>query len=194
MHFLNPNDPVEIYRGKLPHWRQNRVIYFVTFRLYDSLPAAKLLELRQERQSWLKLNLAPWSRAQREEYNERFNLRIQEWLDVGVGSCLLENSELKQVMDGVLKFFDLDRYELDEFCTMPIHVHVLVRPKSGWTLERIVHSWKSYSAKEINRFLGRHGRLWHREYFDHIVRHEVQLESIRSYIRRNPLLWRRGVK
>src|SRR5260370_3239395 len=115
MHFLNPNDPVEIYRGKLPHWRQNRVIYFVTFQLYDSLPAAKLLELRQERQSWLKLNLAPWSRAQREEYNERFNLRIQEWLDVGVGSCLLENSELKQVMDGVLKFFDLDRYELDEF-------------------------------------------------------------------------------
>jgi REP element-mobilizing transposase RayT len=58
-------------------------------------------------------------------------------------------------MDGVLKFFDLDRYELDEFCTMPNHVHVLVRPKSGWTLERIVHSWESYSAKEINRFLGR---------------------------------------
>src|SRR5260221_12620256 len=68
----------------------------------------------EKRQLWLKLHPAPWSRAQRKEYNERFNLRIQEWLDAGVGSCLLENSELKQVMDGVLKFFDLDRYELDE--------------------------------------------------------------------------------
>jgi REP element-mobilizing transposase RayT len=194
MRFLNPNEQVEIYRGNLPHWRQSRVIYFVTFRLYDSLPAGKLLELRQERQLWLKLNPTPWSRAQREEYKERFHLRIQEWLDAGAGSCLLGNSEPKQVVDGVLKFFDRDRYELDEFCTMPNHVHVLVSPKSGWALERIVHSWKSYSAKEINRCLGRHGRLWHREYFDHIVRHEVQLESIRSYIRQNPLLWSRGVK
>jgi putative transposase len=139
MRFLNSNERVELYRGKLPHWRQSRVIYFVTFRLYDSLPTAKLLELRQQRELWLKLNPAPWSRAQRKEYNERFNLRIQEWLDAGVGSCLLENPELKQVMDGVLKFFDRDRYELDEFCTMPNHVHVLVSPKSGWGRFR---TWK----------------------------------------------------
>jgi type I restriction enzyme R subunit len=194
MRFLDPDDDVEIYRGKLPHWRQNRVIYFVTFRLYDSLPTSKLVELRQERELWLKLNRAPWSRAQREEYNERFNGRIQEWLDAGVGSCVLGNPELKQVMEGVLKFFDLDRYELDEFCIMPNHVHVLLCPGSRWLLERIVHSWKSYSAKEINRILGRRGQLWHREYFDHIVRHEVQLGSIRSYIKQNPLLWRRGAK
>jgi hypothetical protein len=120
MRFLDPDDDVEIYRGKLPHWRQNRVIYFVTFRLYDSLPTSKLVELRQERELWLKLNRAPWSRAQREEYNERFNGRIQEWLDAGVGSCVLGNPELKQVMEGVLKFFDLDRYELDEFCSCRI--------------------------------------------------------------------------
>src|SRR6266436_4047684 len=96
MHFLNSNDHVEIYRGRLPHWRQNRVIYYVTFRLYDSLPAAKLLSLRQERQLWIKINPVPWSRAQRAEYNERFNLRIQESLDAGVGSCVLGKPELKQ--------------------------------------------------------------------------------------------------
>jgi REP element-mobilizing transposase RayT len=190
MQFFDSNEKLKTYRGRLPHWRQNRVIYFVTFRLYDSLPAAKLDELRQERELWLKLNSAPWSAAQRQEYNERFNLRIQEWLDAGIGSCVLEHAEVKQVMDTVLKFFDGNRYGLDEFCIMPNHVHVLVSPKPGWTLEQIVHSWKSYSAKEINRILGRHGRLWHREYFDHIVRHDVQLEKIRSYIKQNPLLWR----
>jgi type I restriction enzyme R subunit len=190
MHFLDPNEHVEIYRGKALHWRQSRAIYFVTFRLYDSLPASKLLELRQERELWLKLNPAPWSRAQREEYNDRFNHWIQEWLDGGVGSCVLGDPGLKRIMDGALKFFDLDRYELDEFCIMPNHVHALVCPRPGWTLERIVHSWKSYSAKEINKILGRRGQLWHREYFDHIVRHEVQLDSIRSYIKQNLLLMR----
>jgi type I restriction enzyme, R subunit len=194
MHFLDPNEHVEVYRGKLPHWRQSRVIYFVTFRLYDSLPATKLLELRQERELWLKLNRAPWSRGQREEYNDRFNHRIREWLDGGVGSCVLGDPKLKQIMDDALKFFDSDRYELDEFCTMPNHVHVLVCPKPRWTLERILHSWKSYSAKQINKIQDRHGQLWHREYFDHIVRHDMQLDSIRSYIKQNPLLWRRGTK
>jgi REP element-mobilizing transposase RayT len=190
MRFLNQIDQVDIYRGNLPHWRQRSVIYFVTFRLYDSLPATKLTLLRRERQLWLKLNPAPRSLAQLEEYHSRFNLRIQEWLDAGAGSCVLADTELKESMDNVLKFFDGRRYELGEFCTMPNHVHALVRPKPGWTLEGIVHSWKAYSAKEINRILGRSGRLWHREYFDHIVRHEMQLERIREYIRENPKLWR----
>jgi type I restriction enzyme, R subunit len=194
MQFFDPSGSIEIHRGSLPHWCQPAVGYFVTFRLYDSLPAAKSLKLQQERELWLKLNPAPWSPCQREEYNERFNHRIQEWLDDGSGSCVLGNPEVKEAMDAALEFFDGDRYELDEFCTLPNHVHVLVCPKSGWTLERILHSWKSYSAKEINRIVGRCGRLWHREYFDHIVRHEAQLEKIRNYIKENPLRWCRAVK
>jgi REP element-mobilizing transposase RayT len=191
MRFLNEIDQVDIYRGYLPHWRQRRVIYFVTFRLYDSLPATKLTLLRQERQLWLKLNPAPRSLAQLEEYNLRFNLRVQEWLDAGVGSCVLEDPRLKESMDQILKFFNGRRYDLDEFCTMPNHVHALVCPRPRWTLQRIVHSWKSFSAKQINQVLGRTGRLWHREYFDHIVRHEMQLERVRDYIKRNPELWRK---
>jgi REP-associated tyrosine transposase len=194
MRFLNAIDQVDIYRGNLPHWRQKRVIYFVTFRLYDSLPARKLGLLRQERQLWLKLNPAPRSLAQPEEYNLRFNLRVQEWLDAGMGSCVLEHAELKEPMDQILEFFDGRRYDLDEFCTMPNHVHALVCPRSGWTLERIVHSWKSYSAKQINRILGQTGQLWLREYFDHIVRHEMQLDRIRDYIKKNPALWRKSAR
>ena len=37
--------PLKIYQQHLPHWRQDGATYFVTFRLHDSLPQAKLREL-----------------------------------------------------------------------------------------------------------------------------------------------------
>jgi len=40
--YFNPDEPVASLGGNLPHWRQQGVTYFVTFRLADSLPQAKL--------------------------------------------------------------------------------------------------------------------------------------------------------
>ena len=46
MSFFNPEASLIIHRGKLPHWRQEGAIYFVTFHLADSLPQTKLQWLR----------------------------------------------------------------------------------------------------------------------------------------------------
>ena len=35
--FFDPDQPIEEYYGCLPHWRQEGVLYFVTFRTADSL-------------------------------------------------------------------------------------------------------------------------------------------------------------
>ncbi len=75
---------------------------------------------------------------------------------------------------------------LDAFVVMPNHVHALVQPWVDHALESILHSWKSYSANAINRRLGRRGRLWLDESFDHIVRNGDHLDGLRSYIRENP--------
>jgi hypothetical protein len=40
-------------RGRLPHWEADRAIYFVTFRLADSLPRSVLQEFEAERQNIL---------------------------------------------------------------------------------------------------------------------------------------------
>jgi len=32
-------------------------------------------------------------------------------------------------------------------------------------------------------------RMWHRNYFEHIIRDEHELERIREYIQANPSLW-----
>ncbi|MEI8045329.1 MAG: transposase [Verrucomicrobiota bacterium] len=71
---------------------------------------------------------------------------------------------------------------------MPNHVHVLVKPLNGHRLADITHSWKSFTANQINRRLGKTGQLWQHESYDHIVRHGKAMEEIRRYIRKNPKL------
>jgi hypothetical protein len=45
---------VRIYQRNLPHWRQDGVTYFVTFRLGDSIPEAIRLKWEEEKKLWLK--------------------------------------------------------------------------------------------------------------------------------------------
>ena len=73
------------------------------------------------------------------------------------------------------------------WCVMPDHVHVLVTPLHDWSLERILHSWKSFTANEVNRMLHRKGTFWQPESFDHLVRSNEAFESFVAYIEANPV-------
>ena len=80
----------------------------------------------------------------------------------------------------------LPHYDLPAWCVMPNHVHVVVRPREGHRLADILHSWKSFTATRINRLLGRTGRQWQREYYDHLIRDEREFGRIIQYILQNP--------
>lgn len=54
-------------------------------------------------------------------------------------------------------------------------------------LSKIMHSLKSYTANEANRFLGRTGPFWQRESYDHLVRDDRELVRIAEYIAHNPV-------
>jgi REP element-mobilizing transposase RayT len=184
--FFDPDANFEVYRRKLPHRRQAGVTYFVTFHLADSLPSQKLIALEEERKLWLSLNPPPLSEFQIEEYYRNFSRRVNRWLDAGYGSYILARPEIFRLVESVLNFFNGQRYALGEHVVMPNHVHALVKPLEDNSLERIVHSWKSFSANQINKRLGWRGRVWHPESFDHIVRSAAQLERFKEYIRDNP--------
>jgi REP element-mobilizing transposase RayT len=77
---------------------------------------------------------------------------------------------------------------------MPNHVHVLVAPIGDHLLDAILHSWKSYSAKQINTIFKRTGQVWQHESFDHIVRGPEQLERIERYIQNHPRISRPEVR
>jgi type I restriction enzyme R subunit len=72
---------------------------------------------------------------------------------------VLAQMELKQVVEGALRHFDGDRYQLGEFVVMPNHVHAPATPFGEHELSDILHSWKSFTAHAINKRWGKSVRF-----------------------------------
>ena len=92
--------------------------------------------------------------------------------------------------------------ELDEWIVMPNHLHgILVitdgnrggsrtAPTKRKPLGRLVAAFKTVSTDRFNQMRGTPGaQLWQRDFYDHIIRNEDELNKIREYIRTNPLKW-----
>src|SRR5438067_4701783 len=78
---------------------------------------------------------------------------------------------------------------------MPDHVHMIFEPLRDaegyvFTLTEILNPIKGASAHAINKLLGRSGRVWQDESFDHVLRSNEQLAAKIEYVRANPV--RRG--
>jgi len=89
--------------------------------------------------------------------------------------------------EDALLYFDRDRYRAIAWCVMPNHVHTMIEPCEGFALPAIVNSRKSYTAKEINKLLGKRGQLWIEEYHDRYVRNERHFHTMVAYIEKNPV-------
>jgi len=179
--------PASITRRRLPHWRQEGATYFVTFRLADSIPHDVLRNLLQEKQDWIRKHGGQLSAERQRELAEFYRAKVEEQLDRGFGSCVLKEAGAAECVESALRHFDGERYWLGNYVVMPNHVHALVQPVMEHQLSEILHSWKSYTAHQINKVFQRSGSLWEDESFDHIVRDEAELEKFSSYIEENPV-------
>lgn len=79
------------------------------------------------------------------------------------------------------------------FVVMPDHVHILfsaLRDAEGWpfALPQIFGRLKSAAAHAVNQVLGRSGRVWQEESFEHVCRSYESEESVIEYIRQNPVV------
>jgi REP element-mobilizing transposase RayT len=176
-------------RGRLPHWEADRATYFVTFRLADSLPASVLAAFRQQRDNILATTTEsdPRSTAyQHDKLLELFDDLIERHLDAGAGSCHLAEPAIADMVEHALRHFEGQRYSLRAWSVMPNHVHVVFTPQREFSLAAIIHSWKSYTAVQANRMLGRQGSFWQREYYDHLVRDNADFDRIVLYVLENP--------
>lgn len=159
---------------------------FVTWHLADSIPHDKLSRWKEEREAWMRLHPRPWDEPSEAEYHERFSDRMESWLDAGMGSCLLRRSDIAAVVLGALLHFDGQRYDVDAAAVMPNHVHVLFALHPEHRLEKVLQSWKGFTAREIHRKLGSRGTLWQEGYWDRLIRSERHLRRVREYIQSNP--------
>ncbi len=118
------------------------------------------------------------------------------------------------VMDEWIKTTEIrNEIELDEFIVMPNHFHAIVvitcrgtarraptkgraptmerfgKPVAG-SLPTIIRAFKSAVTKRINEARRSSGtKLWQRNFWEHIVRNENELNRIRQYIKNNPKMW-----
>ncbi len=106
--------------------------------------------------------------------------------------------------------------ELDEYVVMPNHTHGIIRLKipgriairrgevaspalnndshkdevPSPTLGRILAYFKYQSTKRINQYRDTQGtQVWQRNYHDHVVRDDPDLQRLRQYIQNNPMKW-----
>jgi len=182
----NPFLPVEIHANRLPHWQQGETAQFVTWRLGDSLPPDKLELWKEEEDTWLRVHSEPWDEPSKKEYHQRFSNRLEEWLDAGDGSCLLRDEVCRKIVTDALHYFDDQRYDLRAFVVMPNHVHVLFSLHPPHLLQQVLHSWKSHTAKALNRHLGYRGKVWQEDYWDRLIRSDEHFRKCIRYIRSNP--------
>ena len=89
--------------------------------------------------------------------------------------------------------------EIDEFVVMPNHVHgILVQvgmTAAALSLGDVVGRFKTLTARRYAEGVQQQGwspffgRLWQRNYYEHIVRNDPALDRLRRYILENPERW-----
>jgi len=100
-----------------------------------------------------------------------------------------------QEMDG-----EFPPLTLDAFVVMPNHIHAIVWLDAGNVeqnpdLGTVVQRFKSITTARYSKGVYEagwepfDGRLWQRNYYDHIVRDDRDLERCRRYIEANPSRW-----
>jgi REP element-mobilizing transposase RayT len=171
----------------LPHWTLDGAIYHAAFRLADALPVAVAEGYRRESAALLSEAGADPTADVQDRLHALFSERIERYLDAGHGACWLARPAIAELTAKALQHFESARYHLRAWCVMPNHVHVVVQPSGGHDLSGILHSWKSFTAKEANRLLERTGEFWQKESYDRIVRDADDLENTVRYVRENPL-------
>jgi putative transposase len=87
--------------------------------------------------------------------------------------------------------------ELYEFSVMPNHFHgiLMITEKMNNTLGDIIGAFESITTDEYILGVKNNGwhrfdkKLWQRNYWEHIIRDENELNRIREYIINNPMQW-----
>jgi menaquinone-specific isochorismate synthase len=185
------DDTIKIRQGAyLPHWTRKDGIYAIRARLADSLPQLALRKIEQER-ARLKWRMehaeeVPLGITSIKEFERLHSRKIEQFLHASYGKCWLAQDDIAGMVVSALQFHAGSQYQLIAWSIMPNHLHAVLQPLSGHDLEQVIYSFKSFTAHEANRLLGRKGSFWQKEPFDHLIRDEEDLSYWIEYILQNP--------
>jgi len=171
---------VAFYRRNLPHWHPENRPIFLTWRLYNSLPASIVSQARTAKSVCATKKTPP---------GIRFRILDAALDKATTGPLWLRDPIIATHIIETLRKGEstLHQYSLHSFVVMPNHVHILISPNAP--LSRITNGIKgvtSHRAKSILALQQKH--FWQDESFDHWVRSPEQFDTIRAYIENNPVM------
>ena len=194
----------ESYRRHLPHFQQPGQSYFVTWCIYNAVPAKALnnyaLQLKdishqidnvdksdKERINQLKIEYS----GIRKKYMKAFDDLLHQQSEVIVDLSKEENTRI--ILD-TLSFREGKRIENYAICVMNNHVHWVLRvfekDENGKPvyLQDILQSVKRFSANKINDLENRTGTLWQDESYDITIRNDLHRHNAIEYTINNPVV------
>jgi putative transposase len=192
---------MEYYRRHLPHILPNQAIFFVTFRLVNSLPHSIIEALKNEYNSDKALTeykkTDPLIKKLPDDFYRRYFLDFDRFLDAqqSENNWLCEE-RIATIVSDAIHYRDIIKYDLICFCIMPNHVHLVVEilekhyantKTTEKYLVKVLQSLKSYTAKEANNLMKREGQFWQSENYDRVIRDEKELERVINYVVNNPV-------
>ncbi len=86
------------------------------------------------------------------------------------------------LFEAIVFYHAARRWHVDLAMIMPDHLHALISFKwdPGNGMMSLIRNWKRYTARHL-------GLIWQRDYFDHRIRSDSDLQSTWYYIRENPV-------
>src|SRR5262245_42275688 len=195
--------PDTFYKRNLPHWQPLGATFFITWRLYGSLPRSALDQIEAAREL-LEREAARAGEIDQERKIRHFKRLFALYdglLDKAEsGLSWLKDENIAAVVEDALLRRYTSLYTLWAYVVMPNHVHVFLRPKQiartevrattqeCVPLNKITQCLKGSTTREANNILGRAGQsFWQNEFYDHWARDDDEFYRIISYIENNPV-------
>jgi len=195
------------YRAKLPHIHPEDGVFFITFRLADSLPKSVVHAFMHDKNAQrdkIRSKIKKISSNKETRYNiERLYFKkFDDLLAANNGSCWLKYPKIAQLVANKIHNLHPERYNLICYCIMPNHVHMLIDTEGvnygsitnlagasrKYPLTETLRLLKGNTARFCNLTLNRSGKFWHHENYDHYVRTELSYNRIIRYILLNPVV------
>lgn len=193
------------YKRSLPHWQPEGAMFFITFRLANSLPVQIIQELETEREREKQIIRAKYSGAQQHEELYKLDKKhfgqFDSWLDrcVEESPRWLAHEKAAQIVADEIHKLDGERYSLIAYCLMSNHGHLVIdtaehtlKPThtgvtAKYLLTDTMKLLKGRTARFCNQALGRSGSFWQAESYDHVIRNQKEYENIVWYTLSNPV-------
>lgn len=171
------------HRRRLPHLYYNEGVYFVTYRVKNSIAKNYIREL------WEDYRLALKDSSLTGYQQKKFFDKYEKALNENIPHCdYLIRPEINKIVKYTIHFPEGKEYNLLAYCIMPNHVHLVFQLlKGNRGISKIMQSIKRISGRDINRVLGEKGHFWQKESYDRLVRDDKELYFTLEYVLNNPV-------